>query len=134
MSKMNKQLIKAGLYYLINKDKETFLERMSMYLQERSELMDFLFDGPLPINDEIKNSIEEYIKKTLPCPDYFDSIVNIEIDFDYEFKQIYKIIYKSTKFYNQEKRPWGGLSIADDSHKIPIITESTINLAPNNIN
>ena len=134
MSKMNKQLIKAGLYYLFNKDKETFLERMSMYLQERSELMDFLFDGPLPINDEIKNSIEEYIKKTLPCPDYFDSIVNIEIDFDYEFKQIYKIIYKSTKFYNQEKRPWGGLSIADDSHKIPIITESTINLAPNNIN
>ena len=134
MSKMNKQFIKAGLYYLIDKDKESFLERMSMYLQERSELMDFLFEGPLPINEEIVKKIEEYIKKILPCPDYFDSIVNIEIDFDYEFKQIYKIIYKSTKFYNQEERPWGGLSIADDSHKIPIITESTINLAPNNIN
>lgn len=134
MSKMNKQLIKAGLYYLINKDKETFLERMSMYLQERSELMDFLFEGPLPIDEEVVKKIEEYIKKILPCPDYFDSIVNIEIDFDYEFKQIYKIIYKSTKFYDQEKRPWGGLSTADDSHQIPVITESTINLAPYNIN
>ena len=62
MSKMNKQLIKAGLYYLINKDKETFLERMSMYLQERSELMDFLFEGPLPIDEEVVKKIEEYIK------------------------------------------------------------------------
>lgn len=134
MSRVNKQLIKAGLYYLIDKDKELFLERMSIYLQERAELMDFLFEGPLPIDEEVVKKIEEYIKKILPCPDYFDSIVNIEIDFDYEFKQIYKIIYKSTKFYGQEKRPWGGLSTADDSHKIPIITESTINLAPYNIN
>ena len=51
----------------IDKDKETFLERMSMYLQERSELMDFLFEGPLPINEEIVKKIEEYIKKIYRC-------------------------------------------------------------------
>ena len=134
MSRVNKQFIKAGLYYLIDKDKESFLDRMSLYLQERYELMDFLFEGPLPINEEIVKKIEEHIKTTLPCPDYFDSIVSIDIDFDYNFKLLYKVAYKSTKFYNQEERPWGGLSIADDSHKIPIITESTINLAPYNIN
>ena len=133
MSKMNKQFIKAGLYYLIDKDKESFLERMALYLQDKSELMNLLFDGPLPINDEIKKSIEEYIKKTLPCPDYFDSIVSIEIDFDYNFAQVYKITYKSTRFYNQDKQPWNGLSIADDSHQIPVITESTINVDNKNI-
>ena len=58
MSRVNKQLIKAGLYYLIDKDKESFLDRMSTYLQERSELMDFLFEGPLPINKEIEQKIE----------------------------------------------------------------------------
>lgn len=133
MSKINKQFIKAGLYYLINRDKESFLERMSLYLQDKSELMNLLFDGPLPINDEIKKSIEEYIKKTLPCPDYFDSIVNIEIDFDYNFAQVYKVTYKSTRFYNQDKQPWGGLSIVDDNHQIPVITESTINVDNKNI-
>ena len=134
MSRVNKQFIKAGLYYLIDKDKESFLDRMSIYLQDKSEFMNFLFEGPLPINEDIVQKIEEYIKKTLPCPDYFDSIVNIEIDFDYDFKQLYKVTYKSTRFYNQDKRPWGGLSTADDSHQIPVITESTVNVDSNNIN
>lgn len=134
MSKVNKQFIKAGLYYLIDKDKESFLDRMSIYLQDKSEFMNFLFEGPLLINEDIAQKIEEYIKKTLPCPDYFDSIVNIEIDFDYDFKQLYKVTYKSTRFYNQDKRPWGGLSTADDSHQIPVITESTVNVDSNNIN
>ena len=134
MSRVNKQFIKAGLYYLIDKDKESFLDRMSIYLQDKSEFMNFLFEGPLPINEDIVQKIEEYIKKTLPCPDYFDSIVNIEIDFDYDFKQLYKVTYKSTRFYNQDKKPWGGLSTADDSHQIPVITESTVNVDSNNIN
>ena len=134
MSKINKQFIKAGLYYLIDKDKESFLDRMSIYLQDKSEFMNFLFEGPLPINEDIVQKIEEYIKKTLPCPDYFDSIVNIEIDFNYDFKQLYKVTYKSTRFYNQDKRPWGGLSTADDSHQIPVITESTVYVDSNNIN
>lgn len=134
MSKINKQFIKAGLHYLIDKNKESFLDRMSIYLQDKSEFMNFLFEGPLPINEDIIQKIEEYIKKTLPCPDYFDSIVNIEIDFDYDFKQLYKVTYKSTRFYNQDKRPWSGLSTADDSHQIPVITESTVNVDSNNIN
>ena len=133
MSKLNKQLIKAGLYYLIDKDEELFLERMSIYLQERAELMNLLFDGPLPINDEIKNSIEEYIKKTLPCPAYFDSIVSIEIDFTYNFEQLYKVTYKATRFYDQAKNPWKGKPVSDDTYSIPIITESTVDIDPINL-
>ena len=133
MSRANKQLIKAGLYYLIDKDKESFLDRMSTYLQERSELMDFLFEGPLPINKEIEQKIEEYIKANIPCNDYFDKIVKIEIGFDYSLNQQYVVTYKATRFYDQNKQPWNGQPTADDDHQIPVITELTIYIAPENI-
>ena len=133
MSRVNKQLIKAGLYYLIDKDKESFLDRMSTYLQERSELMDFLFEGPLPINKEIEQKIEEYIKANIPCNDYFDKIVKIEISFDYSLDQQYLVTYKATRFYDQNKQPWNGQPTADDAHQIPVITERTIYIAPEDI-
>ena len=133
MSRVNKQFIKAGLYYLIDKDKESFLDRMSIYLQDKSEFMNFLFEGPLPINEGIVKKIEEHIKTTLPCPDYFDSIVNIEIDFDYNFEQLYKVTYKSTRFYNQDKQPWQGTSIPDAAYPIPIVTECAVSITTNNL-
>ena len=133
MSRVNKQLIKAGLYYLIDKDKESFLDRMSTYLQERSELMDFLFEGPLPINKEIEQKIAEYIKANIPCNDYFDKIVKIEISFDYSLNQQYLVTYKATRFYDQNKQPWNGQPTADDAHQIPVITELTIYIAPEDI-
>ena len=133
MSIINKQFIKAGLYYLIDKDKQSFLDRMSIYLQDKSEFMNFLFEGPLPINEGIVKKIEEHIKTTLPCPDYFDSIVNIEIDFDYNFEQLYKVTYKSTRFYNQDKQPWQGTSIPDAAYPIPIVAECAVNITPNNL-
>ena len=133
MSRVNKQLIKAGLYYLIDKDKESFLDRMSTYLQERSELMDFLFEGPLSINKEIEQKIEEYIKANIPCNDYFDKIVKIEIGFDYSLNQQYVVTYKATRFYDQNKQPWNGQPTADDAHQIPVITELTIYIAPEDI-
>lgn len=133
MSRANKQLIKAGLYYLIDKDKESFLDRMSTYLQERSELMDFLFEGPLSINKEIEQKIEEYIKANIPCNDYFDKIVKIEIGFDYSLNQQYVVTYKATRFYDQNKQPWNGQPTADDAHQIPVITELTIYIAPEDI-
>ena len=133
MSRVNKQLIKAGLYYLIDKDKESFLDRMSTYLQDRSELMDFLFKGPLSINKEIEQKIEEYIKANIPCNDYFDKIVKIEISFDYSLNQQYLVTYKATRFYDQNKQPWNGQPTADDAHQIPVITELTIYIAPEDI-
>ena len=133
MNKINKQLIKAGLYYLIDKDKESFIDRLSLYLQERSELMNFFFEGPLPINEEIKQKLEEYIKSVLPSPEYFKEIVEIGIDFDYNLQQQYKVTYKVTRFYDTRKQPWNGQGISDDTHTIPIITEVTINIYPNDI-
>lgn len=133
MNKINKQLIKAGLYYLIDKDKESFINRLSLYLQERFELMNFLFDGPLPINEEVKQKLEEYIKSVLPSPEYFKEIVEMGIDFDYNLQQQYKVTYKVTRFYDARNLPWNGQEISDDTHTIPIITEVTINIYPKDI-
>lgn len=133
MSRINKQFIKAGLYYLIDKDKESFLERMSIYLQNRFELMDFLFEGPLPINNEIEKKIEEHIKASIPCSDYFEKIIKIEIDFDYDLKQQYVVTYKATRFYNTNMQPWNGQPTADDTHQIPVRTELTAQIDPKNI-
>lgn len=133
MNKINKQLIKAGLYYLIDKDKESFINRLSLYLQERFELMNFLFDGPLPINEEVKQKLEEYIKSVLPSPEYFKEIVEMGIDFDYNLQQQYKVTYKVTRFYDARNLPWNGKEMSDDTHTIPIITEVTINIYPKDI-
>ena len=133
MNKINKQLIKAGLYYLIDKDKESFINRLSLYLQERFELMNFLFDGPLPINEEVKQKLEEYIKSVLPSPEYFKEIVEMGIDFDYNLQQQYKVTYKVTRFYDARNLPWNGQEMSDDTHTIPIITEVTINIYPKDI-
>ena len=104
-----------------------------MYLQDKAKLMDFLFEGPLPINEEIETKLAEHIKTTLPCPAYFDSIVSIEIDFTYNFEQLYKVTYKATRFYNQDKQPWQGNSLKDDSHQIAVVTELITNIAPSDI-
>ena len=133
MNKINKQLIKAGLYYLIDKDKESFINRLSLYLQERFELMNFLFDGPLPINEEVKQKLEEYIKSVLPSPECFKEIVEMGIDFDYNLQQQYKVTYKVTRFYDAKNLPWNGQEMSDDTHTIPIITEVTINIYPKDI-
>ena len=132
MSNINKQFIRAGLYYLIDKDKESFLDKMSMYLQDKAELINFLFDDPLPINNNIKKGIEDYIKTTLPCPEYFYSIVSIEVGFDYSFEYLYKVKYKSTRFYDKDKNPWRGKPVSDNTYSIPIITELTVDVAPIN--
>ena len=133
MIKINKQLIKAGLYYLIDKDKEAFIDQLSLYLQERAELMNFLFEGPLPINEEVKQKLEEHIKSVLPSPEYFKEIVEIGIDFDYDSQQQYKVTYKVARFYDTKKQPWNGQGVSDDTHTIPIITNVTINIYPNEI-
>ena len=133
MSKMNKQLIKAGLFYLINKDKKSFIDRLSLYLQDREKLIDFLFEGAIPINEEVKRELEEYIKTSIPCPEYFHGIIDIDIDFDYSFNQQYKVTYKVDRFYDNDQSPWRGQESQDDVHPVKMITEIETTIYPRDI-
>lgn len=133
MSRVNKQLIKAGLSYLIDKDKESFIDNISIYLRDKTGLMDFLFEGPLPINQDVESRIVEYIKSTLPCPEYFDGITKIEVGFTYDENQEYEVTYRATRFYDANRSPWNGMSTADAAHQIEAVTELTTTVSPSNI-
>ena len=41
MDKLNKQLVKAGLYYLVRSNRDLFLGRLAMYLQDKQNLIDY---------------------------------------------------------------------------------------------
>ena len=133
MDKLNKQLIKAGLYYLVKSNRGLFLDRLAMYLQDKQNLIDFLFDGSLPINDKVIGKIENYIKLTLPCSDYFGKILDIEIDFDYNYNQLYSVTYSVTRFYDKDNSPWTGCPTKDSTHTIEKLTESKITIYPSDL-
>ena len=133
MDKLNKQLVKAGLYYLIKSNRDLFLDRLAMYLQDKQNLIDFLFDGSLPINNKVISKIEDYIKSTLPCSDYFDKILDIEIDFDYNYNQIYSVTYNVTRFYDKDNSPWTGCPTKDSTHTIEKLTEFKITISPSDL-
>ena len=133
MDKLNKQLVKAGLYYLVKSNRDLFLDRLAMYLQDKQNLIDFLFDGSLPINNKVISKIEDYIKSILPCSDYFDKILDIEIDFDYNYNQVYSVTYNVTRFYDQDNSPWTGCPIKDSTHTIEKLTESKITISPSDL-
>ena len=133
MDKLNKQLVKAGLYYLVKSNRDLFLDRLAMYLQDKQNLIDFLFDGSLPINNKVISKIEDYINSTLPCSDYFDKILDIGIDFDYNYKQLYSVTYSATRFYDQDNSPWTGCPTKDSTHTIEKLTESKITISPSDL-
>ena len=51
----------------------------------------------------------------------------------FSFPFLYKVTYKSTRFYNQDKKPWQGTSIPDAAYPIPIVTECAVNITPNDL-
>lgn len=131
---MNKQLIKAGLFYLINKVRSLFIDRLSLYLQDREKtnLISYL-KALLPINKKVKRKLEEYIKTSIPCPEYFHGIIDIDIDFDYSFNQQYKVTYKVDRFYDNDQSPWKGQASQDDAHPVKMVTEIETTIYPHDI-
>lgn len=132
--RMNKKLIKAGLEYLIKQGKETFIDRLTIFLKDKPGLLDFLFDGSLPINDIIGLKIVKHIESTLPCKDYFKGIVSIDVCFDYSYRQNYEVKYKVSKFFDAERRPYGGLEVPDNDHPVEIVVINELQINTTDLN
>ena len=133
MDKLNKQLVKAGLYYLVKSNRDLFLDRLAIYLQDKQNLIDFLFDGSLPINNKVISKIEDYIESTLPCSDYFDKILALQIAFDYNYNQVSSVTYSAIRFYHQDNSPWTGCPTKDDTHTIERLTEFKLLITPSDL-
>lgn len=131
---MNKKLIKAGLEYLIKQGKETFIDRLAFFLKDKPGLLDFLFDGPLPINDIIELQIVKHIENTLPCKDYFKGLVSIDRCFNYDYRQNYEVKYKVAKFFDAERKPYGGLEVPDSNHPVEVIVTNDLQISTTDLN
>ena len=130
---MNDKLIKAGIESLIKSNKTVFVERLALILKDRNEFIDFLFDGPLPCNDEVQAKIEKYIISQLPSPDYFKGIKSITSGFSYSDRQVYEITCSVSRFYNQERKPYAGQAAPDEEHPIEIIEEVPYSVLPSEL-
>lgn len=133
MCKLNTELIRAGIEHLIKKDKVTFTDRLTMFIRERPKLIDFLIDGPLPVDEEITNKIISHIKKTIPCPDYFKGIESINIGFSYDQSQEYSVKYKVSRFFSAEMKPYAGMSVPDDTHQLEHVFTEEVSISPESI-
>lgn len=133
MDKLNINFTKAGLTYLIDQDKETFINRLSKILQDKLEIIEYLFEGPLPITEDIVSQLQEYVKSSLPCPEDFIELQKVDTGFNYNGKQIYLVTYLSNRYYDKNKEPYRGVSVKDEQHQICIPTENTTSVDPSYI-
>ena len=124
----------AGVTALIKNKDANFIERFSEYLAEKPELIDYLFDGPIPINDEIKHKIEVFLKKDIPIDSDFLGITEITIGFNWTSEQVYKVRYRVNRYFNSNSEPFNGLPVRDDLH--PVCCERILDksIEPNQLN
>lgn len=133
MRKLNINLIKAGLHHLINTDLNTFIDNLSVYISNRENLINYLMEGQLPINDEVKKKIENYIKNNIPCVEDFIEIVDIKLEFDYSDEQQYCVTYKANRYYTTDKQPYNGNPVKDEDHPMCIVTDQIIYINNSNL-
>lgn len=130
---MNNKLLKAGLSHLIETSTSIFISRLIVILQKYPDMVDFLFDGPPEITEEITKKIEDKIKSSIAIPANFINIKDVIIDFNYSGEVIFKVNYNVIRYFNSEGNPYGGLEIADESHSIETIQLRTEYINPQNL-
>lgn len=133
MDKLSINLIKAGLLHLINTDKNAFVDNLAVYLSNKLNIVNYLIDGPLPINKEIKEKIEKYVKNQIPCIEDFVEILNVTIEFNYIDQQQYCVTYKVYKYYTKDQLPYNGIPVKDEEHPLRILTIETLYIEDYNI-
>lgn len=99
---LNDTLLKAGIEFLMKKAKDSFIETLSLYFKKYPEMIDTFFNGLLPINNEVKEKIENYIKNKLASPDYYKGNLKITLDIDYAHRQCYEVQYNSIVFLSKD--------------------------------
>lgn len=129
---MNPILVKAGILYLLDKDKEKFIDSLVLYMEKHENALEFLVEGPLPINDSIEKAIKDFIEtKHVPCPKYLKGIKNIEVTFDYCDRQQYNVTAEVIRWSDES----GNIQeTKDEKHQLPYYADVYITINPIDIN
>ena len=118
MSKLNRNLVRAGVIALIKDSEADFIDRFSDYLCEKPELVDYFFDGPLPIDDTIRQQIESLIKQEIPIEGDFIGIKEISVGFNWSSEEVYNVKYEANRYFDVNDSPYNGLPVGDANHQI----------------
>ena len=118
MSKLNRNLVRAGVITLVKDSEADFIDRFSDYLCEKPELVDYFFDGPLPIDDTIRQQIESLIKQEIPIEGDFIGIKEVGIGFSWSSEEVYNVKYEVNRYFDINNNPYNGLPVSDADHQI----------------
>ena len=134
MSKLNRNLVKAGVIALVRDSETDFIDRFSDYLRGKPELVDYFFDGPLPIDDTIRQQIESLIKQEIPIEGDFIGIMEISVGFGWSSEQVYNVKYEANRYYNVDNGPYNGLPVSDADHQVCRKKVLEMEINPNQLN
>ena len=134
MSKLNRNLVKAGVIALVRDSETDFIDRFSDYLRGKPELVDYFFDGPLPIDDTIRQQIESLIKQEIPIEGDFIGIKEISVGFGWSSEQVYNVKYEANRYYNVDNGPYNGLPVSDADHQVCRKKVLDMEINPNQLN
>ena len=134
MSKLNRNLVKAGVIALVRDSETDFIDRLSDYLRGKPELVDYFFDGPLPIDDTIRQQIESLIKQEIPIEGDFIGIKEISVGFGWSSEQVYNVKYEANRYYNVDNGPYNGLPVSDADHQVCRKKVLEMEINPNQLN
>ena len=134
MSKLNRNLVKAGVIALVRDSETDFIDRFSDYLRGKPELVDYFFDGPLPIDDTIRQQIESLIKQEIPIEGDFIGIKEISVGFGWSSEQVYNVKYEANRYYNVDNGPYNGLPVSDADHQVCRKKVLEMEINPNQLN
>ena len=134
MSKLNRNLVKAGVIALVRDSETDFIDRFSDYLRGKPELVDYFFDGPLPIDDTIRQQIESLIKQEIPIEGDFIGIKEISVGFGWSSEQVYNVKYEANRYYNVDNGPYNGLPVGDADHQVCRKKVLEMEINPNQLN
>ena len=134
MSKLNRNLVKAGVIALVRDSETDFIDRFSDYLCGKPELVDYFFDGPLPIDDTIRQQIESLIKQEIPIEGDYFGIKEISVGFGWSSEQVYNVKYEANRYYNVDNGPYNGLPVSDADHQVCRKKVLDMEINPNQLN
>lgn len=134
MSKLNRNLVKAGVIALVRDSETDFIDRLSDYLRGKPELVDYFFDGPLPIDDTIRQQIESLVKQEIPIEGDFIGIKEISVGFGWSSEQVYNVKYEANRYFNVDNGPYNGLPVSDADHQVCRKKVLDMEINPNQLN
>ena len=130
----NKKMILACLNYLIDNNRDFTLNNLTKYLSEHIEVMEYITEGDLPVNDEVIKAIKErLLSYEIPNENNFKGIVSIDTTIGYRDTRVYEVSFRKIEYFSKDNS-YNHSGIQDDTHTIPKEITASVQINPLELN